>query len=55
MSRSEAIRRAILDAAAALQRKETLQAEVAVLDADEQNRQETLKLASLMDGLHALG
>lgn len=35
MSRPEAIRKAILDAAAAQQRKATLQAEAAVLDADE--------------------
>jgi len=55
MSRSEAIRKAILDAAAALRRKEALRAEVAVLDADGQDRQEMLKVASLMESLRAPG
>lgn len=55
MSRSEAIRKAILDAAAALRRKEALRAEVAVLDADEQDRQEMAEVASLMENLRAPG
>jgi predicted transcriptional regulator len=55
MSRSEAIRKAILDAAAALRRKEALRAEVAVLDADEQDRQEMAEVASLMESLRAPG
>ncbi|HXQ60961.1 MAG TPA: CopG family transcriptional regulator [Acidimicrobiales bacterium] len=55
MSRSEAIRKAILDAAAALRHKEALRAEVAVLDADEQDRQEMVEVASLMESLRAPG
>jgi predicted transcriptional regulator len=55
MSRSEAIRKAILDAAGALRRKEALRAEVAVLDADEQDRQEMVEVASLMESLRAPG
>ncbi len=55
MTRSEAIRKAILDAAAALRRKEALRAEVAVLDADEQDRQEMAEVASLMESLRAPG
>jgi predicted transcriptional regulator len=55
MSRSEAIRRSILDAAAALRRKEALRAEVAALHADEEDRQEMLEVASLMESLRAPG
>jgi predicted transcriptional regulator len=55
MSRSEAIRKAILDAAAALRGKEALRAEMAALDSDEQDRQEMLEVASLMEGLRAPG
>jgi predicted transcriptional regulator len=55
MSRSEAIRKSILDAAATLRRREALRAEVAALDADEQDRQEMLEVASLMESLRAPG
>jgi predicted transcriptional regulator len=55
MSRSEAIRKAILDAAAALRRKEALRAEVAVLDADEQDREEMAEVALLMESLRGPG
>jgi predicted transcriptional regulator len=55
MSRSEAIRKSILDAAAALRRKKVLLAEVAALDADEQDRAEMKEVASLMESLRAPG
>jgi predicted transcriptional regulator len=55
MSRSEAIRKSILDAAAALRRKEALRTEVAVLNADEQDRREMLEVASIMESLRAAG
>lgn len=55
MSRSEAIRKAILDAAASLRRKEALRAEMVALDADERDRQEMLEVASLMESLRAPG
>lgn len=55
LTRSEAIRKAILDAAAALRRNEALRAEVAVLEADEADRQEMLEVASLMESLRAAG
>ena len=55
MSRSEAIRRSILDAAAALRRREALQAEVAALEADEADRREMREVASLMESLRAEG
>lgn len=53
MSRSEAIRRSILDAASALRRKEALRAEVASLEADDDDRQEMQAVASLMESLRA--
>jgi len=55
MSRSEAIRKSILDAAAALRRCQALRAEVAALEADEADRQEMLEVASLMERLRAEG
>jgi predicted transcriptional regulator len=53
MSRSEAIRKSILDAAAALRRKEVLRAEVAALEADKDDLQEMREVASLMESLRA--
>jgi predicted transcriptional regulator len=53
MSRSEAIRRSILDAAAALRRKDALRAEVAALEADDDDRQEMHEVAALMESLRA--
>ena len=53
MSRSEAIRKSILDAAAALRRMEALRTEVAALEADDDDRQEMLEVASLMESLRA--
>ena len=55
MSRSEAIRRSILDAAAALRRREALRAEVALLEADDADRQEMQENASFMESLRAEG
>jgi predicted transcriptional regulator len=55
MSRSEAVRKSILDAAAALRRHEALRVEVAALDADEEDRREMQELASLMESLRAEG
>ena len=55
MSRSEAIRKSILDAAAALRRSEALRAEVAALEADEMDRREMQEVASLMESLRAEG
>jgi predicted transcriptional regulator len=55
MSRSEAIRKAILDAAATLRRREALRAEVAALEADEADRHEMQEVAALMESLRAEG
>jgi predicted transcriptional regulator len=55
LSRSEAIRRAILDSAAQLQRKAALAAEVAALEADEDDRREMLEVAALMESMRAAG
>jgi len=55
LSRSEAIRKSILDAAAALRSNEALRAEVAALEADEADRREMQEVASLMESLRAEG
>jgi Arc/MetJ-type ribon-helix-helix transcriptional regulator len=55
LSRSEAIRRAILDSAARLQRHAALAEEVAVLEADEADRREMLEVAALMEIMRAAG
>ena len=55
LSRSEAIRRAILDSAARLQRRGALAAEVAALEADEADRREMLEVATLMESMRAAG
>jgi Arc/MetJ-type ribon-helix-helix transcriptional regulator len=55
MSRSDAIRKSILDAAAALRRREALRAEAAELEADEADRREMADVASLMENLRAEG
>ncbi len=54
-SRSEAIRSALIDAARRLRRSSALAAEAAVLEADEEDRQEMLVVASLMESLRAPG
>ena len=53
MSRSQAIRRALVDAAARLRDKRALAAEVAALEADEADRSEMLAVADLMERLRA--
>ncbi len=55
LSRSEAIRRAILDSAARLQRRAALAAEAAALEADEDDRREMLEVAALMESMRAAG
>jgi hypothetical protein len=53
LSRSEAIRRAILDSAARLQRRAALAAEAAALEADEEDQREMLEVAALMEIMRA--
>jgi Arc/MetJ-type ribon-helix-helix transcriptional regulator len=55
LSRSEAIRRAILESAARLQRRAALAAEVATLEADEDDRREMLEVAAVMETMRAAG
>jgi hypothetical protein len=55
LSRSEAIRRAIIDSAARLQKRRALAEEVAALEADEADRQEILEVAALMESMRAPG
>lgn len=55
LSRSEAIRRALITAADRLRRRDELAAEVAALEADEADRDEMLTVASLMESLRAPG
>jgi Arc/MetJ-type ribon-helix-helix transcriptional regulator len=53
MTRSEAIRAALVDAATRLYDKQALAAEVAALEADEEDRAEMLAVADLMESLRA--
>ena len=55
LSRSEAIRRAILDSAARLQQRAALAAEAAALEADDEDRREMLEVAALMEIMRAAG
>jgi predicted transcriptional regulator len=55
LSRSEAIRQAILDSAARLHRRAALAAEVAGLEADEDDRREMLEVAAVMEIMRATG
>ena len=55
MSRSQAIRRALVEAAARLRDRKSLAAEVAALEADEADRSEMLAVADLMESLRAPG
>ena len=55
LSRSEAIREALLMSAAALRRKKALREEMAALEADEDDRREMLEVAALMESLRAEG
>jgi hypothetical protein len=53
LSRSQAIRKAILDAAERLRRRESVAAEAKALEADEADRQEMVEVAALMESLRA--
>jgi hypothetical protein len=55
LSRSGAIRKAILDCAARLRRRDALAAEVAALEADEDDRREMLEVADFMESMRAAG
>jgi predicted transcriptional regulator len=55
LSRSQAIRRAILDSASRLQRGTALATEVAALEADEDDRAEMLEVAAMMESMRAAG
>ena len=55
MTRSEAIREAILMSAAALRRKQALREEMQRLEADESDRREMLEVAAVMESLRAEG
>ncbi len=55
MSRSEAIRKSVIEAASRLQDMRALVSEVAALEADEEDRLEMLAIADLMESLRAPG
>ena len=55
MTRSEAIRAALVDAATRLYDKQALAAEVAALEADKEDQDEMLAVADLMESLRAPG
>jgi hypothetical protein len=55
LSRSDAIRQAIIDSAARLQRRAALADEVAALEADEDDRREMLEVAAVMEIMRAAG
>ncbi|MEI8404343.1 MAG: hypothetical protein WCG96_03595 [Actinomycetes bacterium] len=55
LSRSAAIRHALLEAALNLRRRELLADEVRLLEADEVDRAEMIEVAAMMEGLRAEG
>lgn len=55
LTRSEAIRTALIETAARLHDKQTLAAEVAALEANAEDRTEMLAVADLMESLRAAG
>ncbi len=55
VTRSEAIRAALVEAASRLHDKRALAAEVAALEADDDDRAEMLAVAELMESLRAPG
>ena len=55
LSRSEAVRRAVLESAARLQRGAALAAEVAALEADGDDRREMLEVVAVMEIMRAAG
>lgn len=52
-TRSDAIRKALVEAANQLRRPEALRAEVAALEGDEEDQREMLQVARLMESLRA--
>jgi len=55
MSRSEAVRKALVDTATRMRDKRALAAEAAALDQDDDDRAEMLAVANLMEDLRAPG
>ena len=55
ISRSEAIRRALLDSAGLLRKRAALAGEVAALEADDDDRREMIELAGFMESMRAPG
>ena len=55
LSRSKAIRQAVVDAAERLRRRESLAAEARMLEADEADQREMLEVAALMESVRAPG
>lgn len=55
MTRSEAIRRALIDSALRLRQRSELAAEAAALEADDADREEMLSVAAVMESLRAPG
>jgi hypothetical protein len=53
LSRSDAVRQALVEAAQRRQRDDAVRAEVLALDADEDDRREMLAVASLMESMRA--
>ncbi len=53
LSRSEAIRTALVKSAQQVRRREALRHEMALLEADEGDRQEMLEVAAFMESLRA--
>ena len=55
ISRSEAIRRALLDSAGLLRKRAALAGEVAALEADDDDRREMIEVAGFMESMRAPG
>lgn len=55
LSRSDAIRKALVDSAARLRDKDALRAEVRALEADDDDRRAMVEVAELMESLRAPG
>jgi Arc/MetJ-type ribon-helix-helix transcriptional regulator len=55
LSRSEAIRHALIESAERMQRRAALREEAMALEADEADRQEMLDVASFMESMRAPG
>ena len=53
LGRSQAIRKALINEAERLQRREAVAAEVRALEADDSDRQEMLEVAAMMESLRA--